>query len=84
MYLFLNTDLLSQNMSVGPSSGTTNMSSLYRNAITNSTASLSAVNLDMKFDILTELFFLLSHITGDWLQNINIPVCYRLVTLSDA
>ena len=84
MDVFLNTALLSQNMSVGPSSGTPNMRSLYHNAITKSTVSLSAVNSDPKVDVLTKFCFLLSHITGARLQNINIPVFYRLVTLSDA
>ena len=84
MDVFLRTDLLSQNMSVGPSRGTPNMRSLYHNAITNSTASLSAVNSDPKVDVWTELCFLLSHTTGDRLSNINIPVCDCLVTLSDA
>ena len=51
-----------------------NMRSLYHNAITKSTVSLSAVNSDPKVDVLTKFCFLLSHITGARLQNINIPV----------
>ena len=84
MDVFLNNDLLSHNMSVGPASGTPNTRSLYRNAITNSTAILSAVNSDTEIDVSTELCFLLSHITGARLQNINVPGCDRLVTFSDA
>ena len=83
MDVLLNTDSLSQNMSVGTSSGTPNMRSLYCNAITDSTASLSAVNSDSKDYVSTKLCFLLSHITGARLQNINMPVCGCLVTLSD-
>ena len=56
------------------------MRSLYLNAITNLTAILSAVDLDPKVDISTELCFLLSHITGAWLQKINMPVYDDLVT----
>ena len=67
-----------------PLEGTTDMHSLYYNAITNLTASLSTVNLNTKVDVSTELCFLLRHITGARLQNINIPVCDRLVTLYDA
>ena len=35
-------------------------------------------------DVSNEFCFLLSHITGAWLQNINMPVFGRLATLSDA
>ena len=84
MDVFLNTASLSHNMSVGPSSGTPNMRSLYRNAITNLTARLSAVNSDPKVNFSTEFYFLLSHITGARLHNFNISVCDRLVTLYEA
>ena len=57
---------------------------LYHNVRTNSTVSLSAVNLDPKSDVLTELCLLLSHITGAQLQNSNMPVFDCLITLSDA
>ena len=82
--VFLNIDPLSQNISVGPLSGTPNMRSLYHNVITNSTVSLRAVNSDPKVNVSTEFCFSLSYITGDQLQNINIPVCDYLVTLYDA
>ena len=84
MNVLLNTDSLLQNMLVGPSSGTTNMRSLYRNAITNLTARLSAVNSDHKVNFSTEFYFLLSHITGARLHNFNMSVCDRLVTLYEA
>ena len=82
--VFLNTALLSQNISVGLLSSTPNMRSLYYNAITNWDASSNTLNSDPKVDVSAELCFLLSHITVTWLQNINMPVCYQLVTLSDA
>ena len=84
MNVLLKTASFSQNMSVGHSSGTPNMRSLYYNAITNSAVRLSAANLDPKVNVSTEFCFLLIHITSAWLQNINMPVCDHLVTLSDA
>ena len=81
--VFLNTALLSQNMSEDPSNGTPNMRNFYRNVLTNSTASLSAVNLDPKFDVSTEICFLLNHRTGSRLHNINMFVWDRIVTLSN-
>ena len=72
--VFLNTASLSQNMPLGPLSGTPNMRSFYCSTITNLTANLSGVNSDLKVGVLTELCFLLSHITGAWLQNINMHV----------
>ena len=84
VYVFLNTALFSQKMSVGTLSGTPNMRRLYCNAVTNSTTSLSTVKLDPKVNILTKFCFLLSHITGSWLQNINMTVCDCLVTFYDA
>ena len=82
--VFLFTASLPHNMSVGSSSDNPNMRRLYCNAITNSTASLSAVNLDPKVDVSTKFYFLTIHITGSWWQNINMPVCDCLVNLSEA
>ena len=82
--VLLNAALFSHNMPVDPSSGTLNMRKLYRNAMTNSTVSLSAVNSDPKVDVSSEFCFLLSHITGARLQNINMPIFDRIVNLSDA
>ena len=83
MDVFLNTALLSHNMSVGTSIGTTKLRSLYRNKITNWTASLHVVNSDSKIDVTTEFYSLLRHITVAWLQNINRHVCDSLVNFSD-
>ena len=84
MYFFLKIFSLSQNVSVCPYSGTPNVCSLYHNAITNLTVSLSAVKSDPKVNVLTEFCFLLSHITGALLQNINMHVFDYLVNVSEA
>ena len=81
--VFFNPSSLSYNMPVGPSSGTPNMRRFYHNTITNLTAILIAVNLDPEVNVSTEFCFLLSHITGAWLQNINMPVCDHLINFSD-
>ena len=81
---FLYTALLSQNISVGPSTGTPNILNFYLSAVTSSTAFFNAVNSEPKVDDSAEFCLFLNQSIGARLQNISIPVCERLVTLSTA
>ena len=78
----LYTASLLQKKSVRTSIGTPDILNLYLSAVTRSTAFFNAVNSEPKFDDSTELCLWLNHSIGDRLQNISIPVCERLVTLS--
>ena len=79
---FLYTALLSQNISVGPLIGTPNIINLYMSAITSSNMFFNDVKSEPKVDDSTEFCLLLNQSIGAQLQNISIPVCERLVTLS--
>ena len=80
----LYTALLSQNIPVGPSTGTPNILNLYLISVTSSTAFFNAVNSKQKFDDSTEFYILKNQSIGSRLQNISIPVYERRVTLSAA
>ena len=72
---FLYTALLSQNISVGLSTGTPNILNFYLSAVTSSTAFFNTVKSEPKVDDSTEFCLLLNQSIGAWLQNISIPVC---------
>jgi hypothetical protein len=68
-------------MFVGPSKGTPNIRSLYRNILTSSTAFFIAWKTEPKVLVSTVFCFSLNHMIGALLQNISLPVCNLLVAL---
>ena len=82
--LLITTALLSQNKLVGPSIGKPIILSLYLNASIRSINCFMAINSELKVDDSTVFCPLEKKTIGDMFKNINIPICYLLVTLQPA
>ena len=79
---FLKTALLLQKTFVGPSKGTPNILSLYRNDSICSTAVFMAMNSLPNVLVSTMICLLLYQMIGARFKNMSIPVCDLCVTLS--